>query len=699
MERLGLAPADIRFSGYNQAFQELMAPGSLLTSDQRGVNLILIRLEDWGRDQEDGRREETIRAATLDFIKCLGAFARRSRRPTLLFLCPISRQASARQHLAGVLQMLSEEIRAAADVLSGISVIHPGEISELYPVPVVDDPEADRAGHIPFSQDYWVAIGTFLARKARTILQPPHKVIAVDADNTLWGGVAAEAGASHVQVTAEWRKIQEFLLNRKNCGMLLILVSKNRDEDVAEVFSRPDMTLRREDFAVWKVDWKAKSENLRAAASELALGLDSFIFLDDNPMECAEVAAHCPQVTVMPLPPSGHAVAFLKHLWALDLPSTTSADSDRTEQYLEQAERKRFLASTHSFAEFFEKLELRVDFDQPVTEQVERAAQLTQRTNQFNTTGLRRTVAELAYLLASGERTALLARVGDRFGDYGEVGLCVYRLSDRDLEAENFLLSCRVLGKGVEHQMLSALGSIAERCGKTHVTILFKPTARNEPAARFLDAVGGAFRDEYGYRFPVAEAVRVAFDPRKFKLPPNAEKEPEEGESRLGGCNFDEIARNLGTVPQIQLAIRRQNTHERPALVTDFGSPRDSVERKLVEIWADVLGLDVVGIYDNFFDLGGNSVQGIQILSRANQAGLVLTLKQQFQFPTIAGLALHVRTKSEGQPDPRAVATPAAAPAAPSPRFPLARLGQKSLDDVMARVAKADSEPTRPNGS
>jgi aryl carrier-like protein len=290
----------------------------------------------------------------------------------------------------------------------------------------------------------------------------------------------------------------------------------------------------------------------------------------------------------------------------------------------------------------------------------------------------------LAPLLASGERQALLARVRDRFGDYGEVGLCVYSPCDHDLVVEDFLLSCRVLGKGVEHQMLAALGRIAGELGKEHVVVPFRRTERNEPAARFLEAVGGAFRHGDLYRFPAARASAVAFDPGQVRepFPPAFQESRTGGDIASVGCDFAEIAK-LASVQEIQLAIRLKRLHGRPVLATEFVPPSYPAEQTLAEIWADALRLERVGIHDDFFALGGDSILTVQILSKANRAGLRLTLRQHFQFPTISQLASMAGPGKAESDEAMSVAS-----GTPSPRYSLAKLGPKTLDQVMAHLAK-----------
>ena len=208
MDRLGLQPAQLAFSAYNQVFQELMAPDSLLASSEPGVNFLLIRLEDWAREQKSGHQAEAISTATREFIETFKAFAKRSRRPTILLVCPPSRRASENSQLSTVLRELEEEIRASVGRFRGVHLIGAQDVADVYPVEVIDDPENDRQAHIPFTAAYWTAIGTMLARKARTLLSPPYKVIVVDADNTLWGGVVGEIGAGQVEISGEYLELQ-----------------------------------------------------------------------------------------------------------------------------------------------------------------------------------------------------------------------------------------------------------------------------------------------------------------------------------------------------------------------------------------------------------------------------------------------------------------------------------------------------------
>jgi amino acid adenylation domain-containing protein/FkbH-like protein/non-ribosomal peptide synthase protein (TIGR01720 family) len=641
IDRLKLPAAELEFSGYNQVFQELMAPGSLLASNQPGVNFLLIRLEDWARNQKLAQQADAISAATHEFLNTLKAFSQRARRPTVLLLCPPSREARANSQLSVALAQLGEEFRTTIGALRGITLVSAEEVAELYPVDVIDDPENNRQAHIPFTPEYWTAVGTMLARKARTFLSQPYKVIAVDADNTLWGGVVGEAGAAGVRADEEWRTLQERLRQLKAQGMLLVLVSKNEESDVAEVFRRKDMTLRREDFVAWKVNWNRKSENLASLAKELELGLDSFIFLDDNPVECAEVAGHLPQVTTLLLPADAKQIPdFLRHVWAFDLRAATAVDEKRTELYQQQSQRNQLRSTATTFREFIDSLQLHVSVEPPVARDYERAAQLTQRTNQFNTSGIRRTTPELSALLESGQRGALLVRARDRFGDYGDIGLAVFSVAQTNLVVDTLLFSCRVLGKGVEHRFLASLGAEAKRLGTSNVVFPFKRTERNQPAENFLKSIGAQLRDDSAFHLATSAAAAVAFDPDNVAQ--QVTDSPEKTETFSNApekTDFSEIASGLRSIAAIAQAVARHYLRARPALAGPAVPAGNSNEARLVKIWEDVLHVYPVGVTDKFLNLGGQSLQAAAIASRiAGEFGARLPFTALLNNPDITEL-------------------------------------------------------------
>ncbi|MGH7968951.1 MAG: HAD-IIIC family phosphatase, partial [Limisphaerales bacterium] len=316
------------------------------------------------------------------------------------------------------------------------------------------------------------------------------------------------------------------MLSQREAGKLLCLCSKNNQEDALEVFARRlDMPLRREHLTAVRLNWSAKSENLKDLARELNLGLDSFIFLDDNPVECAEVRANCPEVMVLQIPEEPEGLEkFLQHCWAFDQLELTTEDRRRAELYQEEKKREQLRAATPSLADFVAGLDLQVTIQAMPGEQVGRVSQLTQRTNQFNAHPRRLSPPETQQLLGKGQM--LTVEVRDRFGDYGVVGAIQCERRQSTLQVELFLLSCRVLGRGVEHQMLARLGQVARQQQLEWVSVHFVRTAKNKPVEEFLENVGAAFKQPlnggFVFRFPSAFAAQVHFVPPKSRLAPIA---------------------------------------------------------------------------------------------------------------------------------------------------------------------------------
>jgi FkbH-like protein len=274
--------------------------------------------------------------------------------------------------------------------------------------------------------------------------------------------------------------------------MLLCLCSKNNEEDVWEVFEKnAGMLLKREQIVSSRINWQAKSANLRSLSAELQLGLDSFIFLDDSAAECAEVEARCPEVLTLQLPEEDlDFKRFLSHVWAFDHLKITEEDRLRSDLYSQNAARKQWWDQTLRLADFLAGLELQIEFLPMTNAELPRVAQLTQRTNQFNFTGLRRSENEVAQLCSAGIAECVVVRLRDRFGDYGLVGAMIFSRRPGLLDVHNVLLSCRALGRQVEHRMLAHLGRIAQEEGREKVRINFIPTPKNKPAREFLESIG-----------------------------------------------------------------------------------------------------------------------------------------------------------------------------------------------------------------
>lgn len=529
MERLGI-PAQCEFAPYNQVFQQLLDPSSLLSRNQNGVNVVLVCLEDWGRyaSQEEARGVAPISVEDLDRNAANLAEAIKraagSGTPCLLCMCPASPGAMDDVDRATSFLQAEELIASELAAVSGAYVVTTSEIAATYPVSSYYDAHSDNLGHIPYTPAFFTALGTTVARKIQAIRQPPYKVVVLDCDDTLWGGICGEDGAGGVVIDASQSALQEFVVRQHDEGMLVCLCSKNNEEDVLEVFkTRSEMVLRREHLAAWRINWGPKSENIKSLAAELMLGLDAFIFIDNDPVVCLEVQTICPEVLTLQLPAeAGRVPGFLRHVWAFDRLKLTEEDRKRTALYRQDKHRYELRNASLSLDDFIATIELKVSISQMRTEDLARVAQLTRRTNQFNFTGRERSESEIQRLLRDGHE-CLVVEVRDRFGEYGLVGVMIFQKAAFGLQVDTFLLSCRALGRNVECHMLAKLGAIALGQRLSRIDIPFFTTKRNQPALDFLQRVGVGFKRRrpggWILEFPAEHAASLVSDRNDEKQP------------------------------------------------------------------------------------------------------------------------------------------------------------------------------------
>lgn len=565
------AAVDVRFAPYNQVHQTLLDPTSVFGRNTHGVNIALARLEDLGNH---GQLESNVRL----LIDHLRSAPERLHAPLIFCLCPSSTGFPDEARFAAMLG-------SALDETPGLQYIHFDEIERLYPVADKHDPEGERLGRIPYSEAYYCALATALVRRAHALLRQPFKLVALDCDNTLWNGICGEDGPEGVTLDAPRRALHCLMLEQRESGVLLSMASKNNEDDVLETFRvHPEFPLQPRHFITYRLNWEPKASNLESIAEELGISADSFIFIDDNPKECAELEQALPEVLTLALPADiTRTEHFLKHVWAFDRPVVTEEDRNRSAYYEKTAEFGNEVRKAGSLQEFLATLNLRVDIAPMTTSQLARVAQLTQRTNQFNTTTIRRTESDILTLTRGGWRV-YTAEVSDRFGDYGLVGVMIVDPSDDTWRLDSMLLSCRALGRRVEHRMLDFLK--AEAAG-AEVKIDFTPSAKNKPAKAFIDSLTNP---------NAAEPVPV-----------KAQRRP----SVARTIDYADIANHLSTVTDILDAMRA------PAVKSDATS---DTERKLAQIWAELLNRPSVHRTDNFFDLGGHSLVAVLLLIRIREA-------------------------------------------------------------------------------
>jgi len=645
-------PLAIEVAPYGQVFQQLLDPASAFAHNRAGVNVLLVRFEDWWRgangvvDKAAVDKEALERNAT-DFASALKEAARGGPTPIVLCICPPSAPVAANEETQALLCTLAGRLHEVIAQTSSVQVLSM-DWAQSWDPSVLHDAEGDRLGHVPYTRRFFVALGREIARMVHSLKSPPVKVLVLDCDGTLWGGVVGEDGPAGIELTPRYLDFQRFVLEKKQKGMLLCLASKNNEADVLEVFEqRKDMLLHQEDIVAMAVNWLPKSESVQALARELNLGLDSFAFIDDNPVECAEVEAGCPGVLVLSLADVNDPTRYLGNVWPLDVLHVTDEDRRRSEMVRENLARDRLANSVGDLASFLAALDLRVDFTEPRTGQLARVAQLTQRTNQFNFTTRRRSEPEIEQLAKLGLECRVV-EVRDRFGDYGLVGVVIFSQNQDALVLDTFLLSCRVLGRGVEHAIMRELGTLARGRGLGRIEIPFAASKKNIPARRFLVSLeaqesvtpgGGAL-----FTLSVDRASGLAYAPESepVEIAEDTTQRPSlpllEGISRSERWN--RLARTLESEEKL-LARQESNNHhartssELPVL------PKSETERKLCAIWREVLSLDEVGIHDDYVsDLGGTSLLAVTIFARIErELGVHLPLSALVETPSVAGIA------------------------------------------------------------
>ncbi len=654
----------VEFAPYNQVIQQLLDPTSEAGRNAGGINLVLVRPEDWARFKPGRWDEAAIGAGVAELAGALRSFAGRSGTPTIVAVPPASPAVAADPARSAFLAGLEGDLREAVADFDSLHWLGRDELG-LYAVADPHDEAGDRVGHMPYTALSTAGLATAVARRVHAIKAPPFKVIALDCDNTLWKGVVGEDGPRGITLGPGMKALQEFVVAQQAAGMVVCLVSKNAEADVLEAFDlRDDFPLRRDHLVSWRVGWGTKSRALVELAEELNLGLDSFIFLDDNPVECAEVRAALPQVLTLQVPADEGMVDFLRHAWAFDRLQVTDEDRKRTAMYRQNADRTRLEGQADDIGAFVASLELVVDIARPSAEEWPRVAQLTQRTNQFNFSTVRRSEAEVRQLDRSGLE-CLRVTVSDRFGDYGLVGVAIFGESGDALAVDTLLLSCRVLGRGVEHALFAHLGRLARDGGLAAVEARYVPTAKNEPALNFLESIapgrGTPAPDGPGtvYRVAAAAAAALAYRPGddardQLELArtggkPKKSGGPDKPWGRDRSASHGRIIAELSR-PEAVLRASEAAALTGRAVSTPFVEPVTAIQRELVALWARVLQVDRVGTADDFVALGGTSLKAARLFVEVEaQFGVRLPMTTILEAPTIARLGERIAAAARGE--------------------------------------------------
>ena len=324
------------------------------------------------------------------------------------------------------------------------------------------------------------------------------KCLVLDLDNTLWGGILGEDGIQGVKIGLDYPgnaylAFQQYILALADSGVILAVCSKNNLADVQALWQKhPSNLIKEEHLAAYRINWNNKADNIREIARELNIGLDSLVFIDDNPAERELVRGMLPEVVVVDFPSQPYLLPELIHSVAdayFRVYSLTLEDVSKTEQYKNNALREREKERFGDFNDYLRSLEIELTVAQAAPLTVERIAQMTQKTNQFNLTTRRYADADILRFISCGDWVVTLS-VRDKFGDNGITGLLIASRDGECAVIDTLLMSCRILGKGIETEFVSCVLSQLFASGISQVKALYIPTAKNGQVANFYDRLG-----------------------------------------------------------------------------------------------------------------------------------------------------------------------------------------------------------------
>ena len=342
------------------------------------------------------------------------------------------------------------------------------------------------------------SLANSLANIIKSIYGRNKKVLALDLDNTLWGGVVGDDGVDGIAVGPEvpegqvYAEFQSYCKALKSIGVVLAVDSKNDEENALAGLNHPDGVLRPDDFVAIKANWDPKDRNLQAIAEELNLGVDSFVFADDNPAERAIVAAQLPGVETPALDGAENYIKTLDHGGYFEVTALSGEDLKKTELYHANAERRRAQAAFADYGAYLDSLAMKATIRPFEPLYLQRIAQLTNKSNQFNLTTLRCSEEDIRAMSTDPAWLCLYGKLEDRFGDNGVVTVVAGQQEGALLHLRLWLMSCRVLKRGMEDAMMDAVVADAAARGVKTICGYYYPTAKNAMVKEFYAEMGFA---------------------------------------------------------------------------------------------------------------------------------------------------------------------------------------------------------------
>jgi FkbH-like protein len=502
---LGGLDLTVQVGDFNTYAQEILDPSSRLYEFAPDIAILAVQTADiapalWESfaDLDAQAAEAQVEQTVNTFRQLVSRFRDKSKAQLLIHTLQLPPDAAAgvldAQSQAGQTAAIDKINHALAQIARDHNNVYLLDLNALIARRGWDhfyDPRKHLTVGMPIAANELIHLARTWLRYLHPMTGKVCKVLAIDLDNTLWGGVIGEDGMEGIKLGAgypgaAYRNLQRVMLDLYRRGILLAVCSKNNPPEATEAIEKhPGMLLRPDQFAALRINWQDKGTNLRELAKDLNLGIDSIAFIDDNPVEREWVRGQVPEVTIIDLPedPMGFADA-LRQAPVFERLKLSEEDRSRGQYYAQDRMRDELQQTTGSLEDFYKSLAMVVDIEPVTKSNLARAAQLTQKTNQFNMTTRRYTEEQVAAMTPPVWRTYTI-RVKDRFGDNGIVGLALVKLESDICRIDTFLLSCRVIGRTVETAFLATIAHDAIHAGASKLVGEFLPTKKNAPAKDF----------------------------------------------------------------------------------------------------------------------------------------------------------------------------------------------------------------------
>jgi FkbH-like protein len=495
-------------AAYDQAMQESLSPDSAIN---RGAPQAVLIALDWrGLPLRPSPGNSAEAQATVDGVLNYLRMIREGIRNNSGAICIVQSIAAPPESLFGSLDPLlpgtrrqivdavnaglADSLRDTPDVLLDVA-----GLAETVGLAQWHSPAEWNLAKLPFSQEFLPLYAEHAARLLAALCGKSRRCLVLDLDNTLWGGVIGDDGLKGIQIAQgdaageAYLDFQRYILELRSRGVVLAVSSKNEDETARLPFRHhPEMLLREEHFAIFQANWSDKATNIQSIAQELSLGLDSFVFVDDNPFERELVRKMLPAIAVPEMP--ANPALYTRTLSAagyFEAAAYLQEDRDRAGYYEGNARRAALQKNVGDLDGYLASLKMEIQF-QPFDETGRaRITQLINKSNQFNLTTRRHTEADVARMESNTEYFTLQVRLADAFGDNGMIGVVICRAEAADgWEIDTWLMSCRVLGRCVEQMVLRELLEHASARGIRRLVGVFRPTGRNKLVEHHYSKLG-----------------------------------------------------------------------------------------------------------------------------------------------------------------------------------------------------------------